>query len=328
MDMGQEIARTRSFPTRGADEEKLCRLRIFDPHHHLWDLDRNRYPWMDPGTPSIVGDPAAIRKNYLAQDYLADTSDFDLIGTVHLDGGFDPWNPVGETRFVQTLQEESGFPNAIVGQVALDNPRAVELIEAHMAASPLLRGVRHIVAWHPDPLLRYVERSDYLRDERWLRNFGKLAAYGLSFDTQVYPHQMGDIAAIARTHPETRIVINQAGMPDGLRTGDLAGWKAGMRALSACHNVYVKISGFGMLLPEWTAKDVKPLIAELVDLFGPFRLMFASNFPVDKLFRAFKDIYADYAECVQSLSADEQEAMFSATAIELYRPVFPSVIRK
>ena len=90
----------------------------------------------------------------------------------------------------------------------------------------------------------------------------------------------------------------------------------------------VKISGFGMLLPGWTRQDVKPLITELIDLFGPSRLMFASNFPVDKLFRSFRDIYTDYAECVRWLSPSEQEEMFSGTAMQLYRPVFPSVIRK
>jgi len=328
MDMRNEKARAHGLPAENADEAKSYRLKIFDPHHHLWNLTQYRYPWMDPGTPSIVGDPAPIRKNYLAKDYLADTREFDLIGTVHLDGGFDPWNPVGETRFVQQIHEKSGFPNAIVGQVALDNPAAVELIDAHMAASPLLRGIRHIVAWHPDRRLTYVDRSDYLRDERWLRNFSKLSDYGLSFDTQVYPHQMEDLASIARVHAGTRIIVNQAGMPDGLITGDFSAWKAGMRTLSACHNVSVKISGFGMLKPKWTVKDVRPLITELVDLFGPSRLMFASNFPVDKLFRSFRDIYHDYAECVHSLSEPEREAMFSGTAIESYRPVFPDVIRK
>lgn len=328
MDMCKEGKTAHSSPIERPDDAKSYKLRIFDPHHHLWNLEQNRYPWMDPGTPSIVGDPAPIRNNYLSRNYLADACDFDLVGTVHLDGGFDPWNPVGETRFVQGIHEISGFPNAIVGQVALDKAKATEFIEAHMAASPLVRGIRHIVAWHPDPRLTYVERDDYLRDERWLRNFSKLAGYGLSFDTQLYPHQMDDLASIAKTHAETRIVVNQAGMPDGLLTGDLSGWKAGMRALAACHNVYVKISGFGMLLPNWRVNDVKPLIAELIDLFGPSRLMFASNFPVDKLFRSFTDIFNDFAECVHSLSESEREAMFSATAIELYRPVFPSVIRK
>ncbi|MFF0952793.1 amidohydrolase family protein [Rhizobium leguminosarum] len=322
MNIRNEIVGVETSQVGPSDERKSSRLKIFDPHHHLWNLEENRYPWLEPGTPSIVGDPSPIRRNYLVADYLADAAQFDLLGTVHLDGGFDPWNPVGETRFVHKLHERHGFPNAIVGQVELDNPKAVELINAHMAASPLLRGVRQIVAWHQDPRLRYVERSDYLRDERWLRNFAKLADFGLSFDTQVYPHQMGDVAAVAGTHSETPIVINQAGMPDGLRTGDLSAWKAGMRALSACHNVYVKISGFGMLLPGWTVGDVKPLIAELVDLFGPTRLMFASNFPVDKLFRSFADIYTDYFECVHWLSPEDREAMFSATAISLYRPVF------
>ncbi len=321
MNIGKEMV-VEASPVGALNEGKSHRLKIFDPHHHLWNLDENRYPWLEPDTPSIVGDPSPIRKNYLVADYLKDTAQFDLLGTVHLDGGFDPWNPVGETRFVQKVHEGNDFPNAIVGQVELDNPKAVELINAHMAASPLVRGIRHIVAWHQDPRLRYVERSDYLRDERWLRNFAKLADFGLSFDTQVYPNQMGDVAAIACTHPETHIVIDQAGMPDGLRTGDLSAWRAGMRALSAHRNVYIKISGFGMLLPGWAVGDVKPLVAELIDLFGPSRLMFASNFPVDKLFRSFADIYADYFECVHGLSPEDREAMFSATAISLYRPVF------
>lgn len=50
-------------------------------HHHLWDLGRNRYPWLEPGTPSIVGDSAGIRRDYEAKDYRDDTRRFHLLET-------------------------------------------------------------------------------------------------------------------------------------------------------------------------------------------------------------------------------------------------------
>ena len=102
--------------------------------------------------------------------------------------------------------------------------------------------------------------------------------------------------------------------------------------VAACPNVYMKVGGIG--LPRigfgWHARD-KPIGSEelaremalvvtpCIELFGPDRCMFESNFPVDKvsfshpvLFNAFKRFSKNY-------SSTERAAMFHDTAVKAYR---------
>lgn len=294
-------------------------ISIIDAHHHLWDLDHHRYPWLDPGTPSIVGDTAQIRRNYGPDEYRADAAMFNVAGTVHLDGGFYPLDPVGETRLVQSFHDRFGFPNAIVGAVRLDAEDLDETIRAHLDASPLLRGVRHIVAWHEIGRLSYVDRSDWLADERWVAGYRSLADHGLSGDMQIYPSQMAAAAELASDTPGIPMILNQAGMPDGLVTGDFAPWRRGIRRLAENPNVGIKISGFGMLKPDWTLADLRPLVDDILDAFGTDRVMFGSNFPVDKLFGSFERVFAAYFAATEALADAERDKLFSGNARRLYR---------
>jgi predicted TIM-barrel fold metal-dependent hydrolase len=56
-----------------------------------------------------------------------------------------------------------------------------------------------------------------------------------------------------------------------------------MRALARQPNVSAKISGIGMLDHKWTIESIWPYAPENIDVFGPDRCMFASNFPDDRL---------------------------------------------
>lgn len=66
--------------------------RTIDPHHHLWDLERHRYPWLTqkPQPLEVCGDVTPIAKSYLLADYLEDMRNQNLVKSVHVDAGFDP----------------------------------------------------------------------------------------------------------------------------------------------------------------------------------------------------------------------------------------------
>lgn len=297
----------------------LQSVPIIDAHHHLWAFGQHRYPWLESDEPSIISDRRSLRRPYLAADYRRDAATLDVVGTVHLDGGFDPDDPVGETRMVQSIAERDGFPDAIVAQVALDRPDAARLIRAHLAASPLVRGIRHIVAWHPDPVLSYVDRPDRLRDPDWLQGFGLLGPLGLSFDLQVYPSQMADAAALARANPETSIILDQAGMPLFRSDGDRRTWADGLARLAQEPNVSIKLSGFGMCRHPISVDAIRPLVQHALRVFGPERAMFASNFPVDGLFSSLAGLYAAYDGSVADRPEPDRRMLFAGTAARTYR---------
>jgi predicted TIM-barrel fold metal-dependent hydrolase len=97
---------------------------VIDPHHHLWDLGHNRYPWLQkrPFKPCLEGDIGPIAKDYLLEDYLADTRDQNVVKSVHVECGWGPSDPVGETEWLQNLADKHGYPHGIVAQATLDAP--------------------------------------------------------------------------------------------------------------------------------------------------------------------------------------------------------------
>ncbi len=293
---------------------------IIDPHHHLWDLQRFNYPWLTlrPLPASVAGDVAPIAHSYLLKDYLADTAKHNLVKSVHVDAGFDPSRPVEETRWLQSIADQHGFPHGIVAKAELHKPDVEATLAAH-CQSANVRGIRHIVNWHPDPAKTYVAKPDFLTDAAWLRGFALLKSYGLSFDLQLYPSQMADAARLASRHPGTVIILNHAGMPVDRDSDAIALWRSGMRLLAAQPNVWVKISGLGMVDWRWTEDTIRPFVLETIDIFGVEHCMFASNFPVDKLYSSFDTLYDAFQNIVTAFEEHEKRKLFADTAAIVYR---------
>ncbi|UZK64672.1 amidohydrolase family protein [Sphingomonas sp. M1-B02] len=291
-------------------------LPFIDAHVHLWDLDRIAYPWLTPpfADDGPNGSVEAIAKTYLLDDYRADAAGWDVRGIVHVDAGAEASATLAETEWLQDMADARGMPNAIVAFAALDDPDVEALLEAH-AAHPNVRGIRHIVNWHPDPRRSYTHR-DVTQDEAWGRGFGLLAKYGLSFDLQAYPGQFPGLAKLIERHPETQVIINHSGMAV---PGEWEQWRSGMAALAALPNVATKLSGLGFTHRPWTLDQARPYIREAIDLFGTDRAMFASDFPTDKLFGSFARHLDAYAEISADFSEDERRALWARNANRIYR---------
>lgn len=153
-----------------------------------------------------------LAHSYLLDDYLADTARQNVVMSVHIDAGFDPVDPVAETRWLQAIADKRGFPHGIVGLARLESEGVEAVLEQH-ASFANIRGIRQIVNWHPDPDKSYGARPDILIDPTWQRGYALLKKYGLSLDLQLYPHQMHDAAELAGRHPDTSMIVNHAGMP-------------------------------------------------------------------------------------------------------------------
>lgn len=299
----------------------MSALQVVDPHVHFWDLDTHCYPWLaNPGI-SFVGDARALRFNYLPADLLREAGDIDVLKVVHVEANHDPADPVEETRWLQGLADAGSaraFPDAIVAAADLGATNAPAVLEAHAAFSRT-RGIRQILNVHANPLYNYVDRH-YMRDATWRRHFGLLAHYRLSFDLQLYPSQMEEAAALARAHPDVSLIVNHAGMfVDRNSVQGYRAWRDGLRVLAACPNVTVKISGLAMFDHDWSVESLRPYVLEAIDAFGPARAMFASNFPVDRLFGTYEGLWHAYAQIVSGASEDERAALFRGNAERIYR---------
>lgn len=293
-------------------------LPIIDAHHHLWDLENSYYPWLSDGVkPSAFGDYTAINKSYLLDDFLDDAKNQNLVKSVHLDVGYDPRSPAGETRWLQGIADKRGFPHGIVGYADLSKPDVGELLDQHMQYANF-RGIRQSMNYHAEPAKTYQSRPEISRTAEWRRGFKELARRGLSFDLQLYYPQMGEFLDLAGDFPDVQIILNHTGMQvDGL--DHFEGWKAGMRTLAQAPNVACKISGLGMGDWTWTTGSIRPYVEEAIAAFGVERCMFASNFPVDKLFSSYDAIFNAFKAITRDYPHSERMALFHDNAARFYR---------
>ena len=290
------------------------KLEIVDPHVHLWDLWTRIYPHFEKPAPD--GANAAICRSYLIEEYLGEgKGEVEIRGLVHVEAF--PTDPVKETETLARVAETSPVPVVIVSYGDLTSPGFSAELDRH-GAYPIFRGIRQVVNQHTDPRRSYGV-PDRMSHPNFLSGLRELGRRGLSFDLQLYPHQMEQAARLAAAAPDTLFVLNHAGM---WADRHLAGWKqykAGLRTLAAQPNVAVKISGIGMLDPEWTVESMRPIVLETLEAFGPARAMFASNFPVDKLYSDFPAVWRAFATIVAELSASEQAGLFRDNARRIYR---------
>jgi predicted TIM-barrel fold metal-dependent hydrolase len=280
---------------------------LVDAHQHFWDPRANYHPWHcdQPPIPFRYGDYAALRRPYLPADYLADAAPHRVEKTVYVETEWDPRDPLGEMQYVEQLRRETGFPSVAVAQAWLDRDDAAAIIDA-LARFEFVRGVRH------------KPRPGQMADSRWRAGFAHLCARGLRFDLQAPWPQLAEAAQLARDFPESRIILNHAGLPADRSRDGIAGWKKALQALAAAPSVAIKISGLGIPGQAWTAQANRDVVLAAIDIFGSERAMFASNFPVDGLCASFGAIADGMAEILREFAPAEQRAFFHDNAIRIY----------
>jgi L-fuconolactonase len=104
---------------------------------------------------------------------------------------------------------------------------------------------------------------------------------------------------------------------DPLGGADTGQWRALIRAAAANPLVHAKVSG---LYPpgSWTAGDVRAVVEFALELFGPGRLMFGSDWPVAELGGGYLKIWTELSRLFGALSAPGGDAVLGATAARFY----------
>ncbi|MDA0228977.1 MAG: amidohydrolase family protein [Proteobacteria bacterium] len=291
---------------------------IIDSHHHIWRM--TDLPWLRaPMTPRIYGPYEAIRRDYLLAEFHQESAPLGVAGSVYIQCGWPPENAAGESRWVQSLADQSEKPLAIIGWANLADPEIDRLLDAH-GESRNFRGIRQMLNWHANTQYRAAGIDEAtMTNKAWLRGFAATAERGLIFELMIFPGQMTQAAKLARDYPHATIVLEHGGLPADESAAGWAAWRTGMALMAAENNVVAKISGLGMFNHRCTAPSVAPVLREMVAMFGAERCMFGSNFPVDKLWVSYADMIAAYREAATDLSETERRAIFHDTAARIYR---------
>ena len=313
---------------------------IIDPHHHLWPeghLGLRQYLladlWRDTGSGHKIEQTV----------FLECGTDYRTSGPEHL-------KPVGETEFAASVAAETSeaggskaFIAGIVGYADLTGgERLDEALDAHAAAGRgLFRGIRHAGARHPRPEEGFLPGrapEGLFLDPAFQAGVRRLGQRGYTYESWLYHFQISDFAALARSAPDTVIILDHLGTPLGTksfrarRDEIFANWKADIALLAQCPNVHVKLGGLAM--PDngfgWDAAARPATSDELaaaqreyylhaIACFGPQRCMFESNFPVDRLSISYAVLWNAFKKIAAGFSESDTAALFHDTAARVYR---------
>lgn len=315
-------------------------LPIVDAHHHLWKLPNDVYL-----LPDLLDD---IRPSGGGHNIVATV--FAECGAMYRQAGPPELRSLGEVEFANGVaaQAASGVfgptqvAAAIFGSVDLMlGDAAGRVLDAHIGRAPeRYRGVRPIVAADPHGVLDpWPSAPDgMMASTAFGAGLRELERRGLTLDLWVFHHQLGDVAKLAQDHPGLTIILDHIGTPLGMghyadrRAEVFADWRAGLAQVAARPNVVVKLGGLNMHFNGfgWHGRPRPPTSDELaaangpyyraaVDLFGPERCLFESNFPMDKRACGYGVLWNAHKKMARGFSADEKALMFRDVAMRVYR---------
>ena len=262
------------------------------------------------GVPWPPREHKLLYRTVLPKDYRALPVPRPVAGTVVVEAS--PW--VEDNQWVLDLAAREPFIFGLVGNL----PVGTKAFAGHLkrfAANKLFRGIR----------IRDRKLEGTLDDPAFVSDLKLLADYDLSLDlvggSEILPYA----DRLARTTPNLRIIIDHLA---GVRVDGKAppaDWSQQMKALVQRRNIYFKLSG----LVEGTGRSdgsaprdpdfYRPVLDAMRQMFGPERLIYASNWPVSELFAPLATVQSIVQEYFRSHGRRANEQVFCKTAKAAYR---------
>lgn len=275
---------------------------IVDAHHHFWDPGTAEYPW-------LTDQLAVIRRPFAPDDLAPEIAAAGVEATVLV----QTRSSQDETAEFLALAAGTPFIRGVVGWVDLTDPAVADAI-ATLRAGPgggRLVGIRHQVHDEPDP--------DWLLRDDVGRGIRAVGAAGLAYDLLVRPRELPAALELARRLPDVRFVIDHLAKPP-IASGALEPWGSRIGAFAELEHVACKVSG---LVTEadwssWTTADLRPYVGHAIEVFGPDRMVFGSDWPVCLLAATYAGVVDTARALLGGLTDNERTAVMSANAIRIY----------
>jgi len=285
-------------------------IQRIDSHQHFWRPARGDYRWLRADEPAL----APLLRDFLPDDLAPLLAAHGVGRTVLVQAA----ESRAETEFMLDLASAHASIGGVVGWVELGRPGAVGTLE-RMARHPKFKGVR--------PMLQDLPDDDWIASRPRPDAMRALQQLGLRFDALVKPRHLPPLLRFLRHWPELPVVIDHAAKPPvGAHDSEaFARWRADIAQVAAFSQVCCKFSGLWGEAPASVHGDVaatvgavRPVWEHLLEVFGPARLMWGSDWPVLTLAGDYAGWVAVSQACIGGLSQDEQADVWHGTARRFY----------
>ena len=276
-----------------------------DAHLHVWDLAVNSYPWLGPQHGGLYASFSPEQ----AREALAGCG----IGGAVLVQAEDS---TAETEYLLAVADRHPWVAGVVGWLPLAEPEATTASLAQLVRHPRFCGVRHLV--HADP------RADFLDTAPVRESLRRVAAAGLPFDIpDAFPRHLAQTARLAEDVPELVVVVDHLAKPP-LGRPEMRQWRAQLARVAAAPNTVAKVSGLRAPGAPYTVEALRPAWEVALELFGPERLMFGSDWPVTVPEdghgpQGYRPTVEVLSALVAELPAGAQRSITGGTARRVYR---------
>ena len=270
---------------------------IIDAHHHYWDPARGDYFWM-------VGEALQpIARKFGPVDMAAHLEGHGIARTILVQAA----PTVAETDYLLGLAAATDHVAKVVGWVDFEKRDDIAQLE-RLRKHPKFAGVRPMIQDLPDP--EWMHRADV----QWA--FDALVDLDLTFDALGFPQHLEPFLRLFERYPSLRAVVDH-GMKPEIRDGRMEPWSAGIARIAKNTAAFCKLSGFANeAAPGWSIEILRPYAAHILQVFGPNRVMWGSDWPVVELNGSY-DIW--YCAARQLVPEAQHGAVFGESAAKFYR---------
>ncbi len=285
-------------------------LPIIDTHQHLADLVRFGKGWTSPPVPG----------NYDMKAYMQAVRNVNMVKAVYMEVAVPVAKRHEEAMYaIEMCKDKSNPTVAAVISADLMSPDFENYI-TQFKGSEYIKGIRYG--------FRSVEE---MKDPLLIKNVEVLGKLNLSLDFTIAPARLTSIAELIKTCPGTRFLVNHCGNVDprafmdpaitgGKANHDAQEWIAAMKTVAENKNVVCKISGIISVSSGYpkSAETLGPGINHCLDIFGPNRVMFASDWPWCLKGSELENWVNILKEIVKNRPYKEQKKLFHDNAVKFY----------
>lgn len=276
-------------------------MELIDAHQHYWHPQRGDYDWMPM-------DNATLARPYHPADLAPLLSRHGISRTVLVQAAAT----VTETEYLLGIADATPSVAAVVGWVDFEKPGDRAHLE-RLAQHPKFAGVR--------PMIQDIPDDDWMlrEDVQWA--YRALIELDLTFDALGFPRHLQNFHTILTRYPDLRVVVDHCMKPH-IRSHSQQGfghWAEGMAKIAQDTQACCKLSGIVTECDGWSIDKLKPYTDHVLDVFGPDRVMWGSDWPVCQLEASYDDWRAAAETLTAHLSVAQKAAVFGGTAARFYR---------
>lgn len=275
-------------------------MRRIDCHMHFWTLamEPDYSHWLSPERKILYGD-------YGPRDALPLMAKNGVEGVVVVAAAASHH----EIGYLLGLAEGHDFIKGVVAWLDLMDPEIVARLGT-WARHNRLKGIR--------PYLENLPEDDWILKPELDPAIRAMQALGLRFDALIKPRHIPHTLRFIERYPDLPVVIDHMAKPD-IAGGALEPWRRDMENFRDLKHVHCKLSGIvtedG---PDWSSERLRPYIEAVIDIFGPERLIFGSDWPVVNLVADYSAWIETLGKAMSSLTRADQQNIWALNGERFY----------